>query len=149
MAIGNFLFDEKRCSVATCLEMMYQTKYFFSKFPSRVAPMWNLSKLLSPIQWSFTFASIFLVLSFFVFSAKVYSFIGFKKDIKNIEVILMPVRLGTKTKYEDKNTVLLFYKGSNFVQEQVLRELRLWILFFTCIFVLVCLGRFPSSYHSL
>ena len=72
--------------------MIYESKYFFSKYPAKVAPMWNLTKLLSPFLWICTFVSIFVVFSYFVLSAKVYSIIGFKKDLKYEEIILMPFR---------------------------------------------------------
>ena len=42
MAIGNFIFDSRRCDVGLCLENSYGPVFYYSKFPEKIPPIWNL-----------------------------------------------------------------------------------------------------------
>lgn len=92
LAIGDFIFDAMRCKVGACLEYSYAPMYIWSKYPGKVAPMWNLTSLFSPLIWAYTFGSISIMICFLLFSSKVYSMMGLKRDLTTQELVLIPIR---------------------------------------------------------
>ena len=92
MAIGSFMFDNGRCSVTICLAMDWAPDYLFSKYPDRVAPVWNLVNLFTPLLWGLVFVSIILVFLFFQLSTFLYSKMGFRNSIVSEEIVLIPIR---------------------------------------------------------
>ena len=81
-----------RCDVGLCLENYYGPMFIFSKFPEKSPPMWNLISLLPPLIWGCTFASLCIIVVFFMISAKLYANMGLKKNIKTEEITLVPFR---------------------------------------------------------
>ena len=92
MAIGSFGFTEQRCSVTVCIATAYVPTHFFSKFPGRVSPIWNLAKLFPPLIWVLVFVSIILVTLMFQFSSYIYQKMGLRKSIISEEMVLIPLR---------------------------------------------------------
>ena len=92
MAIGTFGFTVERCTVTVCIATQNTPYHFYSKYPERVAPTWNLVNLFPPFLWGLVFVSIILVISMFQFSTFLYSKMGFEKNIVSEEMVLIPIR---------------------------------------------------------
>ena len=92
MAIGRFVFSVERCSVTACISMDYSPYYFFSKYPERKDPIWNLVNLLSPLIWGLVVISIILVILMFKMSSFIYTKLGHRKSIMTEEMVLIPIR---------------------------------------------------------
>ena len=92
MAVGLFSFSESRCSIAVCLATHYSPFFFFSKFPEKVAPIWNLIHLFPPLVWLIVFISITMVTLMFYFSSYIYCKMGIEKNIIQEEITLVPIR---------------------------------------------------------
>ena len=92
MAIGWFAFDTRRCTDAACIETNFTPFYFFSKFPDKVTPIWNLIRLFPPLIWGLTFISIVLVAAFHFLASKIYAKMGLEKSLIHMEVKMMPTR---------------------------------------------------------
>ena len=92
MAVGTFGFTVQRCFVTVCIAMQHSQSHFFSKYPERVTPFWNLVQLFPPLIWGLVFASIILVLLMFKMSLFIYSKMGCEKSIISKEMVLIPIR---------------------------------------------------------
>ena len=92
MAIGNFGFSIERCMVTVCMENDINQFYFFSKYPERIAPTWNLIQLFPPSIWGLVFVSILMIVLFFHVSSWIYYQMGLEKDLFKEELVLVPVR---------------------------------------------------------
>ena len=72
VAPGNYACYHGRGTVATCAPgTLYAPQSWFSKYPEKRSPMWNLVMLVDPISWLLTFLSILSVSMFFVVSARI------------------------------------------------------------------------------
>ena len=61
-----------RGEVAICAPGVgYFPVYWFSRYPARVAPTWNIMKVFDPISWILIFLSILFVSIFLFFSARI------------------------------------------------------------------------------
>ena len=91
-APSNFGCYEARAKVATCAAASnYLPSYFFSRYPARTSPIWNLALIFDPTSWALLFASIFTVTIFFFVSARIgKSYFGMSTH--TIEIILSPLR---------------------------------------------------------
>ena len=86
----NCFYD--RGTVATCAPgSYYYPIYWFSKYPEKRSPIWNLVKLIDPISWTFTFLSIFSVSIFFYISARIGASYFCLQPFRR-EIILSPFR---------------------------------------------------------
>ena len=57
-----------RGEVAICAPgVSYFPMYWFSRYPARVAPIWNIVKVFDPISWILIFLSILFLSIFFLF----------------------------------------------------------------------------------
>ena len=92
VAIGNFMFDRARCSVVQCCECNYQPFYFNSKYPERADPIWNLVRLFPPMIWMYIWLCISGIVLFFAISSKCYTKMGFKKNLIQEEIEIVPIR---------------------------------------------------------
>ena len=92
MAIGAFSLGAERCSVANCLEMDFSPMFFFSKYPEKVSPIWNLTLLLPPLIWLLFFLTLMLVILYFLYSTFIYKKMGLQKHLIWEEIILFPAR---------------------------------------------------------
>ena len=72
-----------------CIANQYQPYYFFSKFPEKVSPIFNLVKLFTPLIWGLTFMSVLLAVFYFTFSSWIYSKLGLREHISGEEEILL------------------------------------------------------------
>ena len=92
IAPGNYACYHGRGTVAICSPgSTYLPHYWFSKYPAKVSPTWNLVKLFDPSGWIFIFVSIFSVTSFLFFSARIgNSYFGIQT--LTVEIILSPFR---------------------------------------------------------
>ena len=81
-----------RSTVAACAPgSTYLTGYWFSRYPAKVAPTWNLLKLFDPTSWFLIFASIALVTIFLFIAARIgTSHFGIR--VFNREIVLSPFR---------------------------------------------------------
>ena len=90
MAVGTFFITLQRSTIGLCMEGMIQPLFFWSKYPEKVAPIWNLINLFPGDAWLFTFSSLALVTLFFTLSAKLYGKLGLKKRLQSLEIVLVP-----------------------------------------------------------
>ena len=81
-----------RATIATCAPgSNYLPHYWFSKYPKKRSPAWNLVTLVDPISWMLTFLSIVCVSLFFFVSARIgASYFGLQTFSE--EIILSPFR---------------------------------------------------------
>ena len=81
-----------RGEVAICAPgVSYFPMYWFSRYPARVAPIWNIVKVFDPISWILISLSILFVSIFFFFSARIGTR-HFGIQTFNEEIILSPFR---------------------------------------------------------
>ena len=92
LAISVYGFTAQRCSVTVCIAIQQTQSNFYSKYPEREAPIWNLVNLFPPLIWGLVFASIILVLLMFKVSSFIYSKMGFGENIVSEEMVLIPFR---------------------------------------------------------
>ena len=83
---------ESRGKVAACAPgAIYFPQYWFSRYPDKVAPTWNLLYLFDPISWLLIFLSLIFVKIFFLIAARIgTSYFGIRTY--NEEIILSPFR---------------------------------------------------------
>ena len=86
-------FTIGRCKYYACIANSYQPFYFFSKYPEKVSPIFNLVYLFSPLVWGLTFISLLVVVFLFTFSSWIYSKLGFREHISEEEILLYPFRV--------------------------------------------------------
>ena len=81
-----------RGEVAICAPgISYNPQYWFSRYPARVPPIWNIVKVFDPISWILIFLSILFVSIVFFISARIgTSHFGIRAF--NNEIILSPFR---------------------------------------------------------
>ena len=92
MTDGNYGCYESRGKVSVCAPGFYYLPgYWFSRYPARVAPTWNILKVFDPISWILIFLSILVVKIFFFISAKIGTSC-FGIQTVNEEIILSPFR---------------------------------------------------------
>ena len=72
--------------------MRYSPLYWFSRYPSKIAPTWNLLKLFDPQTWILTFISILSVTLCFCISARIGS-VYFGIRTFTAEIALSPFRI--------------------------------------------------------
>ena len=92
MAVGLFSFIPARCHIALCIPVTYTPTTFYSKFPEKASPVWNLLYLFPPMIWGLTLLCIILVVITFLFSSFIYSKIGNRKSLILEEIVLVPTR---------------------------------------------------------
>ena len=82
----------ERSEVAVCAPgSNYLPSYWFSKFPAKVAPTWNLVNLFDPPSWILIFTSIISVTMFFFLVARIGTkYFGIRTVSE--EIILSPFR---------------------------------------------------------
>ena len=92
MTPGDYGCYHGRGTVATCAPgTTYSPLYWFSKYPDKRSPAWNLVKLVDPLSWVCTFLSIASVSLFFFVSARIgASYFGLQTFSE--EIILSPFR---------------------------------------------------------
>ena len=89
---SNYDCNESRGRVAACAPgSAYLPTYWFSKYPDKVAPTWNLLKLFDPTSWILIFTSIISVTIFFFISARIGT-VHFGIQTVNEEIVLSPFR---------------------------------------------------------
>ena len=74
--------------------LQYRPLYFFAKYPRETTKLWNLTKLLTPKSWIWTFSaivSIIIMLKYFTF---VGIFLGCRTTVQ--DVTLVPFRYNKK-----------------------------------------------------
>ena len=81
-----------RATVAICAPgTNYLPEYYYSKYPAKVSPTWNLVKLFDPTSWILIFASTVSVSIFFFIAARIgTSYFGIRTFME--EIILSPFR---------------------------------------------------------
>ena len=92
LGVNIFIFDIPRCSVGYCIENNFQPFYFYSKYPEKLDPTWNLLRLFPPLIWAWTFASISATVIFFAVSAGVYKKMNMGYLLGEAEIGLFPFR---------------------------------------------------------
>ena len=92
VAPDNYACFHGRGTVAVCAPgSQYLPYYWFSKYPEKRSPAWNLVNLFTPMSWMFTFLSILSVSMFFLVSARIgASYFGLQTFRE--EIILSPFR---------------------------------------------------------
>ena len=92
VAPGDYRCYQGRGEVAICAPGAgYIPDYWFSKFPDKVDPTWNLLKLFDPPSWILIFTSIIFVTIFFFIAARIgASHFGIQTFTE--EIILSPFR---------------------------------------------------------
>ena len=92
MTPGDYACMYARGKVATCAPGFgYLPEYWWSRYPAKVPPTWNVVKLFDPISWLLIFLSILFVSIFLIFSARIgTSYFGIKTF--NLEIVLSPFR---------------------------------------------------------
>ena len=91
MAVFGFACTYERMEVAHCLPSVNYIPYnFFSRYPLETTKLWNLTKLLTPVSWVWTFAAIVSV----VITMKVVTFVGIHLGCSTSmqEITLVPIR---------------------------------------------------------
>ena len=72
--------------------MRYSPLYWFSRYPSKISPTWNLLRLFDPQTWILTFVSILSVTFCFSISARIgSSYFGIRTY--TVEIALSPFRV--------------------------------------------------------
>ena len=81
-----------RGKVAVCAPgFKYMPDYWFSKYPGKVLPTWNLLQLFDRTSWILIFVSIVLVTIFFFIAARIgTTHFGIRTFME--EIILSPFR---------------------------------------------------------
>lgn len=92
MSFDCFIFSRERCQVGECITTSFEPFYFFSKFPDKVSPIWNLTNLFKPSVWFLTFLSISLTLTYFTISIWIYSKLDHAQDFTSRDLVLAPFR---------------------------------------------------------
>ena len=69
----------------------YLPVYWFSKYPAKSAPTWNLLKVFDPPSWTLIFTSIICVTIFFFIVARIGTF-HFGIQTVYEEIVLSPFR---------------------------------------------------------
>ena len=87
-----FGFSQERCLIACCLEMQNSYDFFFSNYPGKVDPTWNLIYLFSPLIWGLVIGSILMTYFVFKISSNIYAYMGMSKSLFYEEMVLVPVR---------------------------------------------------------
>ena len=92
MTPGNYGCYHGRGTVAACAPgYLYLPAYWFSRFPTKVPPTWNLLKIFDPQSWTLIFISTLSVTIVFWISARIgTSYFGLKTFTE--EIILSPFR---------------------------------------------------------
>ena len=92
MTDGYYACVESRGKVSVCAPGFYYAPgYWFSRYPARLAPTWNILKVFDPISWILLFLSILFVSFFFFLSARIGT-IHFGIRTLNEEIVLSPFR---------------------------------------------------------
>ena len=87
-----------RGTVAVCSPGFYYLPYYwFSKYPEKRSPAWNLVNIFTPMSWMFTVLSILSVTMFFLVSARIGAS-NFDLHTFREEIILSPFRSKTLKK---------------------------------------------------
>ena len=89
---GDYGCYTERAEIGICAPgTVYLPEYWYSRYPLKVAPTWNLLKLFDPPGWILLFLSILSVSIFFFFSARIGNS-RFGIQTFNEEIILSPFR---------------------------------------------------------
>ena len=92
VAPSNYGCFHGRGTVAVCSPgSQYLNLYWFSKYPDRTPPTWNLLKLVDPTSWIMIFISLLFVTIFFFISARIGK-TQFRIETFHQEIILSPFR---------------------------------------------------------
>ena len=89
---GSYACFASRGKIAICAPgFLYLPRYWFSRYPAKVAPTWNLVKLFDTPSWILIFASTTSVTLFLFFAARIgTSYFGIRTFME--EIILSPFR---------------------------------------------------------
>ena len=89
---GDYGCYHGRATVAICAPgFNYLPYYWFSRYPAKVSPIWNLVKLFDQTSWILIFVSIALVTIFFFIAARIGTkYFGIQISME--ETILSPLR---------------------------------------------------------
>ena len=92
MSPGDYYCSLGRSTVGLCAPgFSYLPDYWFSRYPAKVAPTWNIVKVFDPVSWLLIFLSILFVSIFLFFSARIGTrHFGIRTVIE--EIILSPFR---------------------------------------------------------
>ena len=83
--------DQPAIGVAFSPGSSYLPVYYFSRYPDKVAPTWNLLKLFDTPSWILIFTSLISVTIFFFIAAKIgTTYFGIRPIME--EIILSPFR---------------------------------------------------------
>ena len=81
-----------RGTVAGCAPgSLYLPYYWYSRYPRKISPTWNLVNIFAPMSWTFTFLSILSVSLFYLLSARI-GVSHFGLQTFRLEIILSPFR---------------------------------------------------------
>ena len=89
---GDYSCYASRGEIAVCAPgLLYLPEYWYSRYPAKVPPTWNILKIFDPPSWIFIFISILLVSIIFFLSARIgTSYFGVKTV--TLEIVLSPFR---------------------------------------------------------
>ena len=87
---GDYNCNHERTTVGICASgYTYLPYYWFSRYPAKVVPIWNIVKVFDPMSWILIFLSILFVSIIFFVSAKIgTSYFGIRTFTG--EIVLSP-----------------------------------------------------------
>ena len=105
-ALYDFACTYARSTIAHCVVGTgYSIDRYWTKYPSKLSPTWNLIYLFPYNIWALFFVSIVGVTLFFNISGYVLKKMGVEPQ--KTEIVLSPVRLGKLKLYIQSNLFLL------------------------------------------
>ena len=127
-AIFGFACTYARSKVALCGHSIdFTPVHFLTRYPPRLSPIWNLTRLCPISVWYWVFASLAIVVGFFMVASVIYSAYLDLKTFQQ-EIILFPFRYYSQVK-EIINEYLqsglincLFHQSTLFIFSSTLRD---------------------------
>ena len=97
-AIFGFACTYARSKVALCGHSIdFTPVHFLTRYPPRLSPIWNLTRLCPISVWYWVFASLAVVVGFFMVASVIYSAYLDLKTFQQ-EIILFPFRYYSQVK---------------------------------------------------
>ena len=90
MCVQGFNCIYGRSVQALCLPVGYNPFNWFTMYPDRVSPIFNLVKIFTPLVWLLSFASLILVVVFLKISCKIAKVYGLRAN--TVDIVLCPER---------------------------------------------------------